>query len=427
MPAFGRFCLGTHFPVVLRPNCRRLMRNPDATKITHFGQFAGDLARTPNSTIWSVIIKVENIDERVKMSRFVAHCICSVGLVLTTTHSVAANASFDFYGHLNFGLFNTDDGFDEETYFTDNDNSNTRVGFNWINEFSADRSLRFNFETGVGLNGSSAVTIDDTDLDFDWDKTDLRKFEFIYKVSNFGTFSFGQGSTASDGVAEADFSGTNVIAYSGIADLAGSIEFRASDGSASGLDIGDVFKSFDGARRFRVRYDTPSIHGVSFSVSGGEEILADGDENEYYDAAARYAADYGEIRTDVRVGYGWVSGGQDVLSGSLATLHEPTGLSLAISSGAEQSKGDAEFVYVKLGWQQNWFSAGTTALSLDYNDGNDFEFNGTESTSASFAIVQKLDAQSLEVYAVWRTFELEAPGSSFEDIDVFAIGARWKF
>ena len=348
-------------------------------------------------------------------------------LISSAAQMASAQSSFDFYGHLNFGIFNTDDGFDSETYFTDNDNSNTRIGFNWINEFSAGRSLRFNFETGLGLNGSSAVTIDDTDLEFDWEDTELRKFEFIYKTPDIGIFSFGQGSMASDGVAEADFSGTGVIAYSGIADLAGSIEFREDDGSGSGLQIGDVFKSFDGARRFRLRYDTPSFGGFVFSVSGGEEVLADGDDNEYYDAAVRYSADYGDFRADARLGYGWVSGGQELLVGSLATLHAPTGLSFAIAAGAQQDEGDAEFVYIKFGWQQDWFSAGTTALSIDYNDGDDFEFIGTESNSVGIAAVQNFDAQNLEVYAAWRTHELDAPGSSFEDIDVFAVGARWKF
>lgn len=361
------------------------------------------------------------------MARSLILCLSAAGAVAATAPSALANSSFDVYGQLNFGIFNTDDGFDEETYFTDNDNSNTRIGFNWVNDFGADRSLRFNFETGVGLNGSSAVTIDDTDLEFDWDDTELRKFEFIYSTPDLGVFSFGQGGTASDGVAEADFSGTTVIAYSGIADLAGSIEFRENDGAGSGISIGDTFKSFDGARRFRLRYDTPSFGGVVFSVSGGEEVLADGDDNEYYDVGAKYTADYGDLKADARIGYSWISGGEERLVGSFATLHEPTGLSFALASGAEQDIGDAGFVYVKLGWQQAWTSYGTTALSIDYNDGEDFSIDGSDSTSVGVGVVQNFDAQNLEVYAAWRTHEFDASGSSFKDIDVIALGARWKF
>ena len=122
-----------------------------------------------------------------------------------------AQFSFEVYGQLNFGLFEADDGFQTETYLTDNDNSNTRVGFNWTFDLGAERMLRFNFETGLGLIGSSGVTIDDTDLDVDFDRQELRKFELIYTSPDIGTFSIGQGSMATDGVAEADLSGTSVI------------------------------------------------------------------------------------------------------------------------------------------------------------------------------------------------------------------------
>ncbi|MEM6564354.1 MAG: porin [Pseudomonadota bacterium] len=338
-----------------------------------------------------------------------------------------AQSSFDFYGQLNFGIWNTDDGIEDETYFTDNDNSNTRFGFNWTNDMGDGNALRFNFETSIGLNGSSAVTIDDTDLDFSTSRTELRKFEFIYTTASYGTFSFGQGSTATDGSAEADLSGTSVIAYSGISDLAGSVEFRAPDGSFSGINIGDTFKSFDGSRRFRVRYDTPSFSGFVLSVSGGEEILNTDDDKEYYDLGAKYTHESGDLKYDARLGYSWVSGSDDLLKGSFAVFHTPTGLNLALSSGAQQDGGDDDYVYVKLGVQQNWIAAGTTALSIDYNDGSNYAIDGSESKSIGLAAVQTIDAHNLEIYAAWRTHEFDAPGESFEDIDVIALGARWKF
>ena len=338
-----------------------------------------------------------------------------------------AQSSFEPYGQLNFGLFSADDGIDSESYFTDNDNSNTRVGFNWRMDLGGGRGLRFNFETGVGLRGSSAVTITDQSIDPSYSDTELRKAEFIYTTPAAGTFSFGQGSTATDASAEADFSGTSVIAYSGIADLAGSLEFRGGDGSFSGVDVGDSFKSFDGARRFRVRYDTPVWNGITFGVSGGEEVLRNGDDNEYYDVGAKYTADYGDVHADARLGYSWVSGGVELLVGSVAVLHAPSGVSLAVSSGAEQAAGNDSYVYAKLGWQQDWFSAGTTALSIDFFEGSDFSVDGSESSSVGVAAVQNIDDLNLKIYATWRRLEFDAPGSATEDIDIVALGARWKF
>lgn len=337
-----------------------------------------------------------------------------------------AQSSFEAYGQLNFGVFSTDDGAQSESYFTDNDNSNTRFGFNWIYDFGGQRALRFNFETGAGLNGSSSVTIDDTDLEFDFNRRELRKFEFIYTTPDIGTFSFGQGGTATDGTAEADFSRTGVIAYSGISDLAGSIEFRERAGAGSGIDIGDAFKSFDGARRFRVRYDTPSWNGLVFSLSGGEEILNDGDDNEYYDVGAKYIGDHGDVKVDARLGYSWVSGGEEVLLGSAALLHVPSGLNVALASAAQQEGNDV-YLYGKIGVLRDWFALGTTSLSIDYNDGSDFAIDGADSTSVGLAVVQALRDYNLEVYAAWRRHEFDAPGESFSDIDVFALGARWKF
>ena len=354
--------------------------------------------------------------------------VLGISTALTVPQTVLAQSSFDFYGQLNFGLYSVDDGIEDETFFTDNDVSNTRIGFNWTNDFGDGRSLRFNFETGLGLNGSSAVNIDDTDLDIDWEDTELRKFEFIYKTPDIGTFSLGQGSTAADGVAESDLSGTGVIAYSGIADLAGGFEFRDTGGGFTGVSIGDAFKNFDGnGRRFRIRYDTPSFNGFVFSVSGGEEVLADGNDNEYYDVGAKYVADYGDIKVDGRLGYSWVSSNNGKLTGSISGLHAPSGVSFTLAGGAEQDDGNDEFIYTKLGWEQNWIAQGSTALSIDYTDGNDFAIDGSDSTSIGLAVVQNIDDYNLEIFGSYRTFELDSAGVNYEDIDVFVAGARWKF
>ncbi|MEH6507469.1 MAG: hypothetical protein V7786_14420 [Sulfitobacter litoralis] len=82
--------------------------------------------------------------------------------------------------------------------------------------------LRLTFEAGLGLTGSSAINGSDDSLDVDYHRTELRKLELAYRTPNAGIFSFGQGSTSTDGSAEADFSRTGVAAYVGISDIAGS-------------------------------------------------------------------------------------------------------------------------------------------------------------------------------------------------------------
>jgi hypothetical protein len=362
------------------------------------------------------------------MENFKTHLAGAVVLAAVAgPQGALADPTFEFYGQLNFGLFNVDDGTNSETFFTDNDNSNTRIGLWYENALSSGDVVKFNFETGLGIEGSSALKMGDVSPDIDLDRTELRKLELIYESASWGRLSFGQGSTASDGVAEADFSGTSVIAYSGIADLAGSFEFRPEDGPVSGIAIGDAFKSFDGSRRFRLRYDTPAWNNLVFSISGGEEVLASGNDNEYYDIGAKYAGDYGDLKVEGRLGYSWVSGGTDVVAGSVAGLHVPTGLSLAISAGAQDDGGNDSYIYAKLGYQRDILALGRSYFSIDYNDGSDYAIDGSDSKSWALAAVQKIDAYDLEIYAVYRNHAFDASGRDYEDIDVFALGARWKF
>lgn len=349
------------------------------------------------------------------------------GLFLASPQIAAAQENtFTFYGQLNFGLFNADDGTQSESYISDNDNSNTRIGAIWESGLGNGATLRFHFESALGLTGSSSVSMDDNGLDFEWRRTELRKFEVIYGTPTLGTFSLGQGSTATDGYAEADLSGTTVVTYSSLSDLAGNIAFRPSGGAPSEIDIGDAFSDFDGARRFRIRYDTPEISGFVLSASAGEEILNQDDEREFYDLGVRYARDYGDISVDGRVGYAWASGGDERAIASFSMLHTPSGVNATLSTG-RQTGGDENFVYAKLGYTRDWLSFGSTSLSLDIYEGNDFAVAGSESSSVGLGVVQRFDDQNFEVYAAYRTFEFEAAATDVEDIDVMVLGARWKF
>ncbi len=342
-----------------------------------------------------------------------------------------ADPTFEFYGQLNFGLFHTDDGTESETYFTDNDNSNTRVGFRYSNSLAAGGSVRFNLETALGFQGSSSVTMDDTDLDIDLKRTDLRKLEVSYVTPSWGTFWLGQGSMSADGVTQADFSRTTVVSDVQVRDLARSFQFRPDGGALSGTSIGNTFNSFDGSRRLRLRYDTPEFAGGFMgSISYGEEELNRDDDREFTDIALTYKHDYGDIQADGRLGYQWIDDDEgtdeEILAGSFALLHKPSGVSFALAAG-DPKENDASYWYTKLGYQQKWFSIGGTALSIDYYDGSDFRGEGADSKSWAVAAVQRVDDYNLELFAAYRVYDYDASGTDFEDIDVLTIGARWRF
>ncbi len=349
-------------------------------------------------------------------------------LIAVPTLSAAQEADpvWDFYGQLNLGVINVDNGASDETSFTDNDNSNSRVGAIFRQDLANGGQFRFHFETALGLTGSSSISGSDDSLDGDFTRRDLRKLELIYQTAKIGTFSFGQGSIATDGTAEADFSGTSVIAYSSLQDQAGSQEFQLANGTGSGTRIGNAFSAFDGSRRFRIRYDTPTYKGFGLAISAGEEVLARGNDGEFYDIGLTYNRDFGDYKVAGRFGHSIRDSDEAFTLGSAAVLHEPTGLSFALAAG-QARESDANYVYAKAGLQRDWISLGRTHLSLDYYNGEDFAFADSESESVGLAIVQKVDAYNVELYASYRTYDFDGGGASNQDVDVTFVGARWKF
>jgi hypothetical protein len=354
-----------------------------------------------------------------RVSRSAIALLCALPLP-----AVAQEA--DFYGQFNLGVLNIDNGAVDETAFTDNDNSNSRVGAVFTQPLSNGGELRFHVETGLGFTGSSSINGADNSFEIDLRRTELRKFEVIYETAKAGTFYLGQGSISSDDKAEADFSGTTLAAYSGLSDVAASQEFQLVSGGGSGIDVGDTFNNFDGGRRFRIRYDTPQFAGFTLTASAGEEVLRSGDDNDYYDFGAKYDADYGAVTVAARLGYSIRDSDEELLLGSVAVLHEPSGFNVAVSSG-RQEEGDASYFYVKAGLKRDWLAIGETRLSVDFYDGADFEVTGSESTSVGVALVQAVDALNLEIFALYRTFELEGAGAAVNDQDVTFVGARWRF
>ena len=372
-----------------------------------------------------------------RISKSIVFTAASFGMVIphmgyaeSSRHIGFAGSPFELYGQLNFGVFDFDDGTDRKTKFLDNDNSNSRVGLWYRNSLSNGSTLKFNLETALGFEESDGVDINDDDFDWDLKRTNVRHVEGIFETPTYGTFYLGQGSMSADGITEADFSGTGLIAYVSISDSAGGIQFREKNEDTFGPTVGSGFSPLDGARRLRFRYDTPAFYGITFSASYGEEWLDQSNENDYTDIAARYSGNYGDLKVDARLGYQWidVDDGKDeeIVAGSVAVMHTPTGLSGALAGGSAD-ENDRDYWYAKLGYQRDWFSIGTTHLSVDYYDGDDFSAKGSDSKSWAIAVVQNIDRFNVEVYAAYRNYDFDLDDNDFEDVDMIAIGARWKF
>jgi hypothetical protein len=332
------------------------------------------------------------------------------------------------YGQVNLAYQSFDDGGTTTDGIVDNGNWNTRLGF-LVYKPLGDVTLRARFESGLGLRNSAAVSQVFTPDWIDWRRTALRWFELALD-SPYGTVSAGQGSSASDGTAGLDDSFTFHAGATDSSDGFGAFRFRDAGGNLTPVSVGQVNNSFDGARRFRLRYDTPDYHGLTFATSYGENILTKGDDNDYYDVALRWQGDLGDVALRSAVGYQWIDvpngANAERLAGSVSAMHTPTGLNLAVSSG--QQIDGASYYWMRAGWRFDLIEAGTTSISVDYYDGSDFLSNGAESENYGLYVVQTIDEASLDLYAGWRRFGYsDRTGTSYQDADGFLVGCRFAF
>lgn len=351
------------------------------------------------------------------------------------TYTSSGGGTLTWYGQLNPTLQYYDDGGEDFSRLVDNSASNSRLGFTVTQPFG-ENTLTFNFETALSLRASDGVNQNDTGDITDWQRTDIRKIDLSYQTARYGTFSVGQGSMASDGAAELDLSGTGLGAGVSVADPAGGYFFRDASGALTGVAVGDAFATFDGSRRTRIRYDSPSYNGFSIATSYGEEVLAEDADTTQYDIALNYANDsVGDFEIEGGLAVNWTERGgaadrRDIIA-SVGALHRPTGVSVALATGSRDTDGtnvDGSYGYIKLGYETNIIAAGSTSFSVDYYDGSDMITAGDSAVSFGVAAVQKFDDLSLEAYVAYRQYSYDdTSATSYQDGDALLLGARWKF
>lgn len=331
-------------------------------------------------------------------------------------------------GQVNRGVLYFDDGEQSDEAFVDNDHSSTRVrwtGKAKINEFwSAGSQIEVQFESNSTASVSQA-----NGLSAGPDNFTERKLEFWVerKLSDNAKARLwvGQGDTASNGTSEVDNSGTDVILYSGIADTAGGILFRAPGGALTGTNIGNVFNQLDGlSRQDRVRLDV-SVGPVMVS---GSTV-----QGERYDVAGRFNHTFNDqFKVSGAIAYAEDHEGTkfDQVNGSLSIRHIPTGISLTGAAGQQDFDAGRtrDFYYAKAAIERDLFEVGSTAVGADFFHTEDAVANGDEGQAFGVAMVQNIDAAAMEIYLGYRHYEYEdSAGVDYQDIDAVLGGARLKF
>ena len=321
-------------------------------------------------------------------------------------------------GQINRGVLLTDDGDRNDVFFVDNDNSSSRVRFVGKADLTDDVTIGSVIEVQIESNSTADVSqIEERNAGIDG--FSQRKIEIIFGSDTYGQLSLGQGSTASDGTSEVDLSGTGVVGYSSVSDMAGGILFR-DGGDLSAIAVGDAFSNFDGlGRDDRLRYDSPEIAGFIASAS----VIAD----ERYDAALRYSRAFGGTEVQAAVAVADANDAFEQYAGSVSAL--TGGVSATFAAGLRDNDGRDEgtYLYGKVGYEFSAVALGRTAIAIDYYPGSDIGADGDDGRSFGAFVVQDLDAAATELYAGYRLYDLHRDDTDLDVINAVLTGARIKF
>ena len=319
-------------------------------------------------------------------------------LEATTVRKGNRKVSLKLSGHVNKALL-FGDALDflglNDPLIDDNNLSQSRFRLTGKAKITSDLYAGYAIELGLA-EGNTKIDNSDSNQIF----TELRKNELYIGSKTLGRLTIGKGSTASDGTAEVDLSGT---AYLG----GGTLSWAAINGASP------FFNNLDGfSRKERVRYDSPSLAGFKVSASW--------QENDDTDVAVRFAGAFGDFKLAAAVGF-WNDDSADAtgVSGSVSAMHTPTGINLTFAAADDDI--DTDYVYYQVGIKQKVFAAGATALSVGYYDG---EEDGVENTRLGVTLVQKIDAAATELYASYQTHDID---NVTDDLDLLMVGARIKF
>ena len=362
-----------------------------------------------------------------------AKCISLIAVVLSFGSEVRAQSATEFYGEMNVGVLVLNDGAQTDDFVVDNTTIPSRLGLRYLIPDTGIGSFRFNLETGLPTDSKSfRVNQQFTGafVDADFQRTDLRLFQVEWDTPTAGRITVGQGwmSTFLNGAS--DLSGTNNIAGSNMPiNNGGGRLIRTKDGALTGIRFSDGIGRLFGSRRFRVRYDSPDLGGLTISSSVGREILVDDDDQTYADFALRYGSSGLFSGFDVKadIGYSHASDSADYVNGSVAVLHRQTGLNALLASGGY----DDGSVYVngKVGVLRDFWGYGAdhkTAVAIQYFEGSDFSTDGSKIAYISFSVVQYLGA-TLQVYATHALQRYSDPQDSYQNGTSTFIGARYQF
>jgi hypothetical protein len=375
-------------------------------------------------------------------------------LEATTARKGNRRVSLTISGQVTTHIMAWDDGNDSNTYVVDNTAGAGGSGFTFAGTAKINPNVTAGFDLALGVStGARSNQVSQTDDDGgatgDTNIAVLRANWYL-DHKTLGRITVGRINTASAGATAVDLGGAGVIANVNLSYWNGG--FQSGVGTWSALLGGNVGGSAL-SRANGVMYSTPTFGGFSASVSGGED--------DYWDAALRYAGEFSGFRIAAAIAYtdnvggfgefggiGGEAGGAvkpTSVKGSASVLHVGSGLFLtgAYVNQDHDTAGfnDTTLWYVQGGISKNWFGLGNTVLYGEYGRVEDglATLTSSEATVWGLGVVQHIDAAAMELYLSYRRYSGEATDvievdeqsvtrhRDANDFDVVVGGARIRF
>lgn len=385
-------------------------------------------------------------------------------LEATTARKGNRKVSLTIAGHVHEGIMFWDDGGESNAYVVDVQNDQSNFSFSGDAAISPDVTAGFSILIRLQDSLSGEVSQDDDDTGLD--PLLLWEANWFLESKSLGKVTVGLASRVSDGAPEQDLSETGLAGYVGAQDVGGGMALRRSaDGALIDIGWGDLISHYNGDTANIVRYDTPTLAGFTLSASWGEDDI--------WDVGANYEGAFGNFQVAGAIAYTEITDEDDsnIVVGSFALLHEPSGLNALIAAGRQsfdtaaldgdgvfRTPADATFIYAKLGWIANFTSLGHTAFFGEYGRFEDFasagadvgliqqldstggaaiRLTGNEVTVWGLGVVQRVEAADMDIYVAYRHREADfdlvnaaggaVASNNLEDLHTVLVGSDIRF
>ncbi len=406
-------------------------------------------------------------------------------LEATTARKGNRKVSLVISGQINRAIAWWDDGRKTDVYSVDSGVSRSAFQFDGSARINADVTAGYQFVwvLGWGARGHHVSQVDDdgnqTALGtstIDGDAVPAIEIANWYLDSkHWGKLTVGRINTAQTATTQTDLGGILVVGGPQFGLWNNSYFVRTPAGTLTTntttwltLYGGAAVAIAGTSRADGARYDTPTFAGFSASVAWAED--------DFWDAAVRYAGEFGGFRIAATASYSnnrdaepdaavAAAPDQRKWQGSASIQHVASGLFLdgallqlsyhgvaasdvVNGSIANGNRPDTKFWYIAGGIAQNWTGLGKTVLYGEYgnvedgatglasttagNLNNGTWFTDTEVNFWGLGVVQNVDAAAMELYAAYRNYSADvrtnaAGNVPVEDFSMVMTGARIKF